>query len=204
MDEQSKLAQLIHLHCNLYSDVGIQDIYKMLYQGLFGAEHLLKDSAAARERLYDEWQSVEADVTEQLIVPVSVQGDIVRVNLCACKAMGLSLGDLWKAFFNLGQQSVPERKSFEPLWRRFLELCDNKIVPFDADLARQFGEEAQRAGYPARHHSSAYRAANQPAYRIVRKSEIVQWVNEQGSSNDKVSSLHMGSKTSPCASSQKC
>lgn len=172
MPENSGLLQLIKYHLRLHRDVEIQDIYKMLYQGVFGGEHLLTTRDAAQMRLDEEWRRVSADGEQDLFEPVSIDGRVVRINLRRCKADGIDLAEIWRAFHASGGKVNASLEDFEGTWRRFHGLCSKRLLMFPADKVAAFGREAKNFGCPAKHHSSAYRQANEPAYRVLLKNEL--------------------------------
>jgi len=172
MHEQDELLHLIDFHLHLHRDVAIQDIYKLLYQGVFGAEHVLTDVDYARMHLDEEWRRADADDEQHLFEPVSRDGRIVRINLRRGKADGINVAAIWSAFYNSAGQVNASLEDFERAWRCFQELCEKKLLPFAAKAVDAFGQDAKEQGFPARHHSAAYRAANYPAYRVLLKQEL--------------------------------
>lgn len=168
MSNNDQLLRLLRGHLALRRQVQIQDVYKLLYQGVFGGEHLLADHERARAYLQEEWQRTAADPSEPLTEPVAIDGGIVRANLSRCRAEGFSCDDLWWIFVqsNEGTGNADELRN---LWREFGELCRRKLLPFEAEAVIRFGEQVEVENYPARHHSPEYRQANRPAYRIVRR-----------------------------------
>lgn len=60
-----------------------QDIYKLLYQGVLGSEHLLKDREQFAVRLKAELADLTADPAEELFEPVRPEGQLCRINLRA-------------------------------------------------------------------------------------------------------------------------
>jgi hypothetical protein len=172
MSHDEQLYQLILWHLDRHQNLGIQDVYKLLYQGVFGAEHLVTDIGSARTALIEEWQRVPADANEILIEPVSMDAQIVRINIRRCQAEGLTVNDLWTAFYTSLSDVTAEANDFEKMWNSFCDLCRLKTSSFDVDDAINFGQRAKNDGWPARHHTAAYRRANYPAYRVVRKSEF--------------------------------
>ena len=172
MQHNKALFELIQWHLREHGDVEIQDIYKLLYQGIFGAEHLLKDAERAKKYLEQEWVRVPAEHSEVLLEPASTDGRIVRANLRRCKAEGLSIKELWTIFYRSVDQVHANIKEFEQTWQHFEELCRATKLPFDANHVRKFGSQARSENWPAKHHTDAYRRANYPAYRIVLKNEF--------------------------------
>ena len=178
MTDNSELMNLIKVHLYLYKNVEIQDIYKLLFQSVFGAEHFLQDVDSAKTRLVEEWNQIQAEAQEPLQVPVSIDGSIVRVNLRRCKAEGIEVTDVWDVFYRSVHNSNASKDEFDKVWQNFYQLCFGKIAPYVAHQVHLFGEEAKAKGFPARHHSAAYRNSNHPAYRVVLFSEIKSWLKQ--------------------------
>lgn len=168
---ETALLRLVNRHLELHQNVAVQDVYKMLFQGVFGGEHLLADLTRAKAYLAEEWARVTPKADEPLIEPVSLRGEIVRINLRPCRADGFSADDVWQAFAASAGKATAANADFKKLWHLFENLCAQNLLPFAVDEVRQFGAEALAAGWPAKHHSPAYREANYPAYRVVRRAE---------------------------------
>jgi len=144
----------------------------MLYQGVFGAEHLLSDVARAKAYLQEEWNRVASDKTIFLLEPVSQDGKVVRANIKRCKAEGIHVEQLWTAFYNSVAKVKAEKCTFFESWRTFVGICQVENWRFDSEKAAHFGNEARIQNWPAKHHTAAYREANFPAYRVVQKHEF--------------------------------
>ena len=55
--DSEKLFELLSFHLKNHASLAIQDIYKCLYQGVYGAEHLLKHPQKAHDYLLEEWET---------------------------------------------------------------------------------------------------------------------------------------------------
>jgi len=138
---QPYLAQQLVLHPSMQ----MQDIVKLCYQAAFGAEHLLSNVNKARAYFFEEYARTNASD-----VPLfeRISDDVCRVNLAAWKQAGLP--PEW--LFNIFAASMYPREDGAALFFDFLQ---------------QAGLEPEDIPVAAVHHSAAYRAAEQPAYRIV-------------------------------------
>lgn len=172
-----KLRRLIQWHLYRHKNLEIQDVYKMLFQGVFGAEHLLNDVERAKAYLEEEWRRVPADKNVVLIEPVSVDGKINRVNIQRCKAEGIDRQALWEAFYASVSHVHADKNEFEKTWVTFAELCRTESWPFLANEVTAFGQDTKSENWPAKHHTSAYREVNYPAYRVLLKSEFNNIIN---------------------------
>ncbi len=157
------LAIQSHLHPSMTP----RDIAKLCYQAARGAEHLLSDLDRARGYLERELEATPADGDIPLIEPIS--DDVARVNLAAWKARGLS-SDL---LFDLFAATASVRREGEDLLPVYLALAGEWLTctegPVEPAEWQEFLRRYEEQGYPAVHHSEVYRAAEKPAYRIVRR-----------------------------------
>lgn len=153
------MAKLLKEHFNNHPDMEIQDAVKFLYQSHMGAGHLIADEESALSRLEEEWAQVEADPSAPLTEPLG--GGLCRLQLNACKGKGLSSRTAFHLFFLTAQQIAPDLAGLE----RDLELV--YTLPFPAEAVTQWLDLYRTQGCPAVSHSSRYRTAYSPAYRVV-------------------------------------
>ncbi len=175
-ERQTKIDKLIRYHLNQHQDMDVQDVYKLLFQGVFGAEHLLQDIDKARNYLYQEFSAVNTLSLEALLEPVSVGGEIVRLNFRPAKSAGYTWQTVWDVFVASSENAGGNKKEFETIWRDTIVLCRQSEWPFDADKMSEMGNEMAAEDYPPLHHSQAYKNANKPAYRVVKKSVLLEIV----------------------------
>jgi hypothetical protein len=171
MCNSDDLRRLLQLHLARRRDVQIQDVYKLLYQGVFGAEHILHNVDRARVFLEEEWERTAPNEAEVLTESVSLVGDIIRVNISRCRAEGIHCADLWLVFQS-SNEVIGNTGDLRNIWQEFSELSRLELLPFDHEAVLNFGRQVEQEGFPARHHSEAYRQANRPAYRVVKKHEF--------------------------------
>ena len=164
-----------------YPHSEIQDMYKAIYQSVYGCGHLIADVSSAED--YIKKESVCApsrgDVTENL-------GEYTRVYLSAVKN-GLSahtLAELLKLsasaeLFKLSASAdVTEDKNIKDA--EMTELLDvlygmaqNGEVNYDAKEVRGFIDDMAAHHYPPCHHSDSYREEYKPAYRLIKTQYAV-------------------------------
>lgn len=139
-----------------------QDVLKLCYQAAHGAEHLLADPARAREYFDREFAAVPPDASIPLAEDIS--RDITRISLGAWKAAALPPDWLFRMFVRTANAPV-NHVSMADCLAEAASICAPAMPGWDDALSAW-----QREGMPAVHHSEAYRAAERPAYRIVRRS----------------------------------
>ncbi len=144
-----------------------QDVAKLCYQAARGAEHLLSDLDRARGYLLQELEATLADGNIPLIEPIS--DTVARVNLAAWKAQGLSADLLFELFaatarVQAAEDCLPTYLAEVGAW------LEREPQPSVTSAEWQtFLRWYEETGCPAIHHSAAYRQAEKPAYRIVRR-----------------------------------
>uniref|UniRef100_UPI00405628D5 uridine kinase family protein n=1 Tax=Acetatifactor sp. TaxID=1872090 RepID=UPI00405628D5 len=148
-----------------------QDVYKMMYQAAFGAEHLLQDPDAAYAYLQKEYEAVEPE-NEALYEAIS--HDICRVNLRAWKAQKLPLDWLFAMFIkSVSIQKADEKADvFTEYEEIAAEAAGEGIFQFSYEEFRRYARDYAEKGLRAVHHSEKYRIMELPAYRLVNRRYI--------------------------------
>jgi hypothetical protein len=145
-------------HQQRYPVMGDQDAYKLIHQATCGNAHAVTDRQAARDGLFNELQNLTEPYPEPAIDPISPDGTLVRVHLSPYIATGGDPEILLHAF-------LMTSRTFQPDLERLETYLKAAVLLFPG-LAHM-GETLKDQGYPACHHSEAYRTAYQPAYRVV-------------------------------------
>ena len=153
------LAELLKEHYDNHPDMEIRDAVKYLYQHHMGPGHLIDDEGAALARLESEWEQTEADCGIPLTETLG--NSLYRLNLSACKAIGLSSKTACRLFV----LTVGEVKSGRSALERDLELVYS--LPFPREQVEVFLNRYRAEACPAVSHSERYRRAYHPAYRVV-------------------------------------
>lgn len=158
------LGEIIEKHFQLYPDMGVQDLYKLIYQGVMGSGHSVSSAGSA-----GSWLAEEADRPgepmpgETLVEEISPGGLVVRINLRPFIACGGSIEGLLRAFIRTGREFTGSTETLERRW----ETASLLQSRFPREEMREFIAISRRGGYPAVHHSSAYREKYHPSYRVA-------------------------------------
>jgi hypothetical protein len=168
MFSKDKLEALIRGHVKQRPLMQAVDVYKLLYQGVFGIDHLL--SKEARNFLKEEASTLRLDEQpeEPLLEEASADGSMVRVNLRPYLRRGLPLDKLFSAMEASAEKGREE--DLLEVWSVFRELVGSGSLVFDEGEIEELNREVKPGGCPIRHHSEAYRGEYHPAYRVVRLS----------------------------------
>lgn len=169
MDFSFYLKKQLELH----PSIQMQDIIKMCYQSVFGAEHMLADITRARNYFTQEYEATPADSSVPLYEPVS--DTFCRVNLAAWKAKNLEAEDLFHLFVTTANANVSGTEAdVDNCVRCAGSLIDQNLFPFSLEEWREYYSSYKKGGMRPVHHSDAYRLAERPAYRLVLKSLLPQ------------------------------
>ena len=164
---KERFREFLLNHFETRPGMRVRDVYKLLYQGVFGVGHSLGEDAYGR--LLEEAGRIDLGdhPWEPLVEPASVDGETVRVNLRPYLRRGGSLEELYEAMKE-SSEAEGDPGEFMSLWGLFKELAEEEHLRLDRDTIRRYDEELKSGDPVPRHHSAEYREAYYPAYRVVR------------------------------------
>ncbi len=149
----------------LHPSMECTDIIKQCYQAAKGAEHLLSDLAVARAYLQKEW---DATPPEERPLYEAISSRVCRVSIAAWKHYGRTADEL----FDLFAASATVPMGDDTLLETYLTQVREVLAIHRPELLPSWEETLaayKQAGMPAIHHSTSYRQAEKPAYRVVRR-----------------------------------
>lgn len=157
----------LKVHLEAYPFMEPQDLVKLIYQGLFGVEHLLKSPQGAKDYLYMEYEELEASC-QPLFEEVSEA--FIRVNLGAWKKRKIPLDWLFSMFFNSAAATTCCEKDYLAFLEKVEELECFSNFKFSRLEWRNFLASYLASGPGAAHHSESYRERAKPHYRLLKSS----------------------------------
>ena len=136
-----------------------------------GAEHLVSDTASAREYLNQELARITLDeLLPWYSEPCGIEGNYTRVSLRTVKEGLISAEDLLSAFIaSANSEERPSVYSWAKVWHEMIAAIDRmepELPMYEQD--KLFIEQVLAQGQYAISHSPDYRNAYSPHYRIVR------------------------------------
>ncbi|MBN1450405.1 MAG: hypothetical protein JW963_05260 [Anaerolineales bacterium] len=159
---------LLTEHISRRPAMGPRDVYKLLYQGVRGPEHLISSPQAFREYLAAEWQALTPAGDDPLHESIRPDGSLLRLNLRPFKAAGGSLEVLTAACLETARRPWGTQDELQQAWACFVDFCKAGSWP---SLALQeletFTPLLRENNFPPVHHSERYRELYQPAYRLL-------------------------------------
>jgi len=161
------LERLIWEHVRNHPGFAVEDLAKLLYQGVMGMDHLLANRERFLEGLRQEWETLDpADLPrETLLEPVHPTLPIARLNLRRAKVAGMSLAMLGPMLADQPRRHGSWAE-FMDLWGASVTLARDGRIPFPADALVAHGKTIEAWGHPPGH-SPRYREINRPAYRLL-------------------------------------
>lgn len=148
-----------------------RDAYKLLYQGVFGVGHIMGPGA------WDYLQSeaaaldIQGQPGDPLLEDAALDGTVVRINLRPYLRGGHSLTKLMEAMRQSDIAGNPA--AFLEAWDAFAELVWSSQLDFEHSEVDAINRALDRAKPQPMHHTQQYRDAYHPAYRVVRRREIL-------------------------------
>lgn len=167
MKRNDTIREAILEHCRAYPHIETQDLFKFLYQGTHGCEHLISSPERVIDYIQKEVETAPMDAP--LVGPLC--GAYSRVFL-SYLGEGLCAETLGKLFCRSARHEVGAKEALESALSEALALAAEGSLPFDRETLGTACEKWKEAGYPAIHHSEAFRAAYRPAYRVISNDYV--------------------------------
>lgn len=150
----------------------IQDYVKLLYQSEFAGGHLIQNPYECYLRFIDEIKNNLNTLYEPLYETMS--DELVRVNLRPFQTYFLNIEDLFQGFLNTANHHKGTKENFLKKLSHLLQLIQVGVIKLNYENAISFMDEYQKNNYPILHHSTTYRNAYLPSYRIIHKKYLTE------------------------------
>ena len=161
------VGQLLSAHLVRYPAMQLADIYKLLHQAALGPGHAVSNPAAARKRLDEEVLALERGSDEPAHDVISPDGRLVRIHLRTYLSSGGDPDTLLHAFVETANTYPASPEKLAKFCSCLGDFAATGQIPFARSDVVNYFENIARDGYPVLHHSSVYRDAYRPAYRVV-------------------------------------
>lgn len=167
-NEEAAIRSMCEEIAKNYPQATLQDVYKTCFQDFFGAEHLLRDTAAAHQYLKAEIAATEAQDLSAMpkYEPTGFRHRFTRVNLSLVHSGEMSENELFARFAEAAGTNSAFSDKWEEEWAK-VEAIAVEVQPAWADSALQTElRYAASVSSPVRH-SETFRQAYHPHYRII-------------------------------------
>lgn len=164
------LSDVVVDHATRYPFWELDDLYKLVHQAAMGSEHALTNEVHARAFLLQELAAMGRGPDEPLIDSISGDGSIVRVHLRPFASLGLDPEVLVQAFVRTARECHGSPDRVEAGLQDAAHLAAERRLSFGESDVRLLLSRMRDAGFPAVHHSAAFRSHYRPAYRVVARA----------------------------------
>lgn len=159
----NQTEKLLKEHFAAYPRLEVRDVCKFLFHGACGCEHMVSNEGAALAYLEREYASVPGDAAP-CIEPLD--GEYSRVHLSWLNG-GLAPATLARMFCLSAKEEGKGRELLEEKVQVAKRMIAEGSLQLDGAEFDKIIAAWRDAGYPALHHSDAFREAYHPAYRVV-------------------------------------
>ena len=161
---------MLAVHYQVHTALAPQDVYKLIYQAVFGPEHSIDNLRTAMERLYLEVLHLpDTPATGPLCEPLSPL--LCRINLQPFVQQGGSVRTLWQGLRQTVRAYQPGTLvDLDRLWKFF--LASTWAQSYEVACLEQFWQQMATANFAPVHHSRQYTEANAPHYRVVLRALV--------------------------------
>lgn len=158
------IETVLRSHFSRYPEMRVEDVYKLLHQGVMGSEHAVSNPESARNWLIRELAEMGAGPDEPLVDPLSPGGEIMRVHLRPFVAARHDPDELLEVFIRTANEYHGDIHVLEGFWQ-----TASGLARFPAAEMEDFFRSMKENKYPAVHHSPTYEQLYRPAYRVVAR-----------------------------------
>ena len=156
-----------------YPKSRLLDIYKSCFQDYMGAEHLVSDRQRVKAYLDEELNTTNLDdLMPWYYEPCGIDSNYYRVSIRGIKESLVSEDLLLNAFIrSANTEKRPSVESWSKRWHKIIGTINQMkldLPNFQED--KQFIDSVLSVGKYAISHSSDYREAYHPHYRIVERN----------------------------------
>jgi len=175
-------------HLETHPAAEAEDVYKLLHQAVTGPGHAVNDPMSARRWLDREIAGLApTGFDEPLCEPIGGDPAMVRIHLRPFVEAGFDPGELLDTFVATADgmpPAIPGR--LDPVVRAAIAHLRGRGTTDRADGLERLRVELSTRGFPATHHSPAFRSAYAPAYRVVRLglAEAAGWCDDLAALDD--------------------
>lgn len=170
---ETTIESLIKNQFAKYPKMEARDLYKFLHQAALGSEHAVKDTNAVKKWMINEIAGLDTTLINDLIEPLSPDGNLVRVNLRPFLKNKDNPDELLKAFISTANKHRGSKDTLVQYLNLAKELIKRKEIPVDETMFTALVNELEKSGFPAIHHSTIYEKTYKPAYRVVSKKYLI-------------------------------
>ncbi len=173
------IENILLTHFEAYPQMRPQDAMKLIYQHVFGPEHLITDGGKTLTALEKEMNGLEDGPAREHLYE-SIGNGLCRLNLRPCKERGIPAEDINRLFAETSRETKGEAKQFWLAVRALQKLAEDGEAPFDTVEMDLFLARYPQKPAPV-HHSEGYKKAYRPAYRVISQRKVKDYLAKRRS-----------------------
>jgi hypothetical protein len=162
------MLDLILQHLGWYPLMQPRDVYKLVFQGVMGSEHLISSPEGFIKYLVEELEPLLPEPAGRLFEPIRPDRTLLRINLRPYKALQLGADILIPPLLETARTFLGDPSQLQAEWMDFVQSCEHgQVSNFEVPEIHQFTTWLEGLKFPAVHHSEVYNQEYQPAYRLI-------------------------------------
>lgn len=151
-----------------FPGAAVQDLYKVITQGVNGPAHLASDGACMEAELQREWDAL-TPTNAPLWMPIAINGDWAWLDLRAWKHQGGALNRVRRALWRSIHAPRDNAMSISQAWHRVVAAVHAGALPCDRAAVDAYSAWLAEHEYPVVHHTAQFIERYQPAYRVLSR-----------------------------------
>lgn len=135
MADKNALLDVIAAERARHPRMAVCDLQKLIYQSVFGGDHLLDDPERYAGALREEWEGLSIDgplAAEPALQLIDPGGRTARIHLAACKGLGVDSNRLIELLVGQGRKQG-RRSDYVRRWNETIALAAAGRIPFSVD-----------------------------------------------------------------------
>ncbi|MGQ9678185.1 MAG: hypothetical protein ACUVUD_02765 [bacterium] len=156
------LFNILSWHLSRYPLLKAEDIYKLIYQGVFGPGHILADLNQEKKNFSRELLLAQDSKPSGEWEPIDPNELLIRVNLAPLTRLGTKAEQLFQAVIDTARTFTPRPQHLPLRLNAALKWCQVNL-PGEVEKLKFIAAHPQ---HPPRH-SPTYLENYRPAYRVV-------------------------------------
>ncbi len=169
MNNENDIKACLLDHYKRYPRMQIQDAVKMVYQNEFAGGHLINSEEDSLNFLRKEICSLKTYATNsEKPMFESIGNGLYRLHLTGLKDTGINPETANRFFMETANFFHGNIRRFEIKLNVLRQCCMDNELPYTLCELETYLDAYKKTGYPPVSHSTVYREAYSPAYRVVR------------------------------------
>jgi len=164
---KQKWEKILKGQLELYPEMQPQDIYKFVYQAIFGPAHLGAQKDKMVQYLKWEINSITKMPQNKLIERIHPEDKYIRIDLKKFKAKNGKIDLLGETLFLSCKKEADGIAELKEVLSIIKGLIKTNAINIKSNKFIEYINKLESLNFPVPHHSEEYTAQYKPAYRVV-------------------------------------